>query len=65
MITGVYVREISKLGWLIGVLKHVIWADSLYILCPLLFQSPKQIPFPKRRVLLFLIPDDEQSAEPQ
>jgi hypothetical protein len=28
--------EISRLGWLIGVFKHAILADSLYVLCLLL-----------------------------
>jgi hypothetical protein len=28
--------EMSKLGWLIGLVKHTIWADSLYFLYLLL-----------------------------
>jgi hypothetical protein len=33
--------EISKLGWLIGLLKHAIWADSLYFLYLLLLSISK------------------------
>jgi hypothetical protein len=35
--------EMSKLGWLIGLVKHAIWADSLYIPIPdltLNFENP-------------------------
>jgi hypothetical protein len=39
--------EMSKLGWLIGLVKHAIWTDSLYFLYLLLtfnFQNPSFIP---------------------
>jgi hypothetical protein len=36
LMKGVQIREISKLAWLIGLVKHVIWADSLYFLYLLL-----------------------------
>jgi hypothetical protein len=31
LLTGIEVGEISKLGWLIGLVRHAIWADSLYL----------------------------------
>jgi hypothetical protein len=30
LIKGFHMGEIYKLGWLIGIAKHDIWADSLY-----------------------------------
>jgi hypothetical protein len=30
LIRGIQMGEMSKLGWLIGFLKHTIWADSLH-----------------------------------
>jgi hypothetical protein len=29
---GIQIGELSELGWLIGLVEHVIWADSLYFL---------------------------------
>jgi hypothetical protein len=29
---GIQIGELSKLGWLNGLVKHAIWADSLYFL---------------------------------
>jgi hypothetical protein len=34
-------REMSELGWLIGLVKHSIWADSLYFLYLLLLLISK------------------------
>jgi hypothetical protein len=28
LMRGIQIEEMSKLGWLIGVVKHAIWADS-------------------------------------
>jgi hypothetical protein len=33
---GLQIGEMSQLGCLIGLVKHAIWADSLYFLYPLL-----------------------------
>jgi hypothetical protein len=32
LIRGIQMGEMSKLGWLIGLVKHAIWADSFYLL---------------------------------
>jgi hypothetical protein len=41
LIRGIQMGEMSKLGWLIGLVKHAIWADPLYFLYLLLLrQSP-------------------------
>jgi hypothetical protein len=32
LIRGIQTGEISKLGWLIGLVKNAIWVDSLYFL---------------------------------
>jgi hypothetical protein len=32
LMRGIQIGEMSKLGWLIGLTKHAIWADSLYVL---------------------------------
>jgi hypothetical protein len=29
LLRGIQIAKISKLGWLIGLAKHAIWADSL------------------------------------
>jgi hypothetical protein len=34
-------EKISKLGWLIELVKWAIWADSLYFLCLLLLSISK------------------------
>jgi hypothetical protein len=36
LIRGIQVCETSKLGWLIGLVKHAMWAAFLYFLCLLL-----------------------------
>jgi hypothetical protein len=41
LMTGNQREEMSKLGWLIGLVKHAIWADSLYFLCLLLLSISK------------------------
>jgi hypothetical protein len=41
LIRGIQVGEMSKLGWLIGFIKHAIWADSLYFLYLLLLSISK------------------------
>jgi hypothetical protein len=38
---GLQIGEKSKLGWLIGLFKHAIWADSLYFLYLLLLSISK------------------------
>jgi hypothetical protein len=38
LIRGIQMGEMSKLGWLTGLVKHAIWADSL--LCSLVFRIP-------------------------
>jgi hypothetical protein len=35
--------EISKLGWLIGVVEHAMWADSLYFLHLVLCSTSKTL----------------------
>jgi hypothetical protein len=32
LMTGIQIREMSKLGWLIGLVKHAKWVESLYFL---------------------------------
>jgi hypothetical protein len=32
LMRDIQTAEMSKLGWLFGLVKHAIWADSLYIL---------------------------------
>jgi hypothetical protein len=39
LIRGIQMGEMSKLGWLIGLVKHAICADSLYFLYLLLLSS--------------------------
>jgi hypothetical protein len=44
---GIHIGKMSRLGWLIGLVEHAIWADSLYFLYLLLlfnFQNPSVIP---------------------
>jgi hypothetical protein len=43
LMRGVQIGEMSKLGWLIGLVKHAIWADSLYFLYLLLLSVPKNL----------------------
>jgi hypothetical protein len=38
---GIHMGEMSKLGWLIGLVKHAIWAFSLYFLYLLLLSISK------------------------
>jgi hypothetical protein len=47
LMRGIQIGKISKLGWLSGLVKHVILANSLYSLYLLLlsiFQNPSIIP---------------------
>jgi ABC-type Fe3+-siderophore transport system permease subunit len=32
LIRGIQMGEMSKLGWLIGLVKHATWTDFLYLL---------------------------------
>jgi hypothetical protein len=41
LIKGIEVGQMSKLGWLIGLVMHATWADSLYFLHLLLLSVPK------------------------
>jgi hypothetical protein len=41
LVRGIQLGEMSKLGWLIGLVKHAVWADSLYFLCLLLLSISK------------------------
>jgi hypothetical protein len=41
LIKGIQMGEISKLGLLIGLVEHAIWADSLYVLYLLLLSISK------------------------
>jgi hypothetical protein len=44
---GIQIGEMSKLGWLIGLVKHAIWADFLVFPIPAVtfnFQNPSFIP---------------------
>jgi hypothetical protein len=40
MIRGIQTGEMSKLGWLVGLVKHAIWAHSISYTC-CYFQFPK------------------------
>jgi hypothetical protein len=40
----IQIGEMSELGWLIRLVKHAIWADSLYVLYLLLRSFSKIIP---------------------
>jgi hypothetical protein len=42
LIMGIQMEEILKLGWLMGLVKHAIWANSLHFLY-LLFLSISKI----------------------
>jgi hypothetical protein len=47
LIKGIEIGEMSKLGWPIGLVRHAIWADSLYFLYLLVtfnFQNTSFIP---------------------
>jgi hypothetical protein len=37
LIREIHMGEVSKLGWLIRLVKHAMWTDSWYFLCLLLF----------------------------
>jgi hypothetical protein len=41
LMRGIQIVEMSKLGWLIGLVMHAIWADSLYFLNLLLLSISK------------------------
>jgi hypothetical protein len=41
MIKGSHMGEMSKLGWLIGLVKHAIWADSFISYTCCYFQFPE------------------------
>jgi hypothetical protein len=41
LMRAMQIGEMSKLGWLIGLVKHAIWADSLYFLYLLLLSISK------------------------
>jgi hypothetical protein len=41
LIRGIQMGEISKVGWLIGLVKHAMWAYSLYFLYLLLLSISK------------------------
>jgi hypothetical protein len=46
LMRGIQIGEMSKLGWLIGLTKHAIWADSLYFLYLLLLSISKTLASP-------------------
>jgi hypothetical protein len=39
LMRGIRIGEMSKLGWQIGLVKHAIWADSLFFLYLLEFRN--------------------------
>jgi hypothetical protein len=41
LIRELHIGEISRLSWLIGLVKHVMWADSSYFLYLLLLSISK------------------------
>jgi hypothetical protein len=41
LIRGIQMGETAKLGWLIGLVKHAVWAESLYFLYLLLLSVSK------------------------
>jgi hypothetical protein len=43
LMRGIQIGEMSKLGWLIGLIKRAIWADSLYFLYLLLLSISKTL----------------------
>jgi hypothetical protein len=46
-ISEIQMGEVSNLGWLMGFVKHIIWADFLYFLYQLLLsisRNPDSIP---------------------
>jgi hypothetical protein len=43
LMRGIHKGEISKLGWLIGLVEHAMWADSLYFLYLLLLSVSKTL----------------------
>jgi hypothetical protein len=47
LIRGIQMGEMSRLGWLIGLIKRAIWANSLYILYLLLLSVPKILASPQ------------------
>jgi hypothetical protein len=47
LMRGIQMGEMSKLGWLIGLVKHVIWADSLDFVYLLLLSISKFLASPQ------------------
>jgi hypothetical protein len=43
LMRGIQIGEMSKLGWLIGLVKHAIWTDFLYFLYLLLLSITKTL----------------------
>jgi hypothetical protein len=41
LIKGIHMGETSKLGWIIGFIKHAVWASSSYFLYLLLLSVSK------------------------
>jgi hypothetical protein len=41
LMSGIQIGQISKQGWLIGLVKYAIWTDSLYVYTFCYFQFPK------------------------
>jgi hypothetical protein len=41
LIRGIRMGEMSKLGWLIGLVKHTVWANSFHFLYLLLLSISK------------------------
>jgi hypothetical protein len=51
---GIQIGEMSKLGWLIGLVKHAIWADSLFSIPAVTFNFQTLIIIPAYFMTLFI-----------
>jgi hypothetical protein len=52
LLRGIQMGEMSKLGWLIGLVKYAIWADPLYFLHLLLLSISKILPLSQPTLVL-------------
>jgi hypothetical protein len=55
LIRGILLGEMSEMGWLIGLDKHAIWADSLYFLY---LRAETDLVSETLCFLVFRVPDD-------
>jgi hypothetical protein len=54
LIKGIHMGEISKLGWLMGLIEHAMWAGSLYFLYLMLLSISKTLASSQPTLTLFI-----------